>query len=174
MSQHSPIPFTKCQAVFIVFHFSVFTLEKRVLTRARRSANTASRAKTFEMVTIPAAASAFQHLSVGLGFRAIPALGSCARQVRALTGFGFPARLSAAPFETTQTIWPGALRKTVSLALRAAPFAPGRPDGSGHERKTKTCFARIASLSSVFSASTLRHAPLQTVPYILAFPSQPA
>jgi hypothetical protein len=50
----------------------------------------------------------------------------------------------------------GPSEKLVSLGLRAAPFAPGRPNRSGQERKTKTCFAKIASLSSVFLARTPR------------------
>ena len=45
-----------------------------------------------------AAWSSFQHLSVGLGFRAIPALGSFTRQFQALTGFGFPPQIAGCAF----------------------------------------------------------------------------
>ncbi len=51
-------------------------------------------------------------------------------------GFRFPSKLPAMAFERhKQSV--RSLRKTPSLALRAAPFAPGRPKESGHERKTK-------------------------------------
>src|SRR5690348_13031050 len=83
-----------------------------------------------------ASPSAFQPLFVGLGFRVIPALGSVARQFQ-------PCRVSVSPADCRLRLLngtnslPWTLRKTVSLAWRAAPFAPGRPNESGHERKTK-------------------------------------
>src|SRR6185312_15397140 len=91
----------------------------------------------------------FMSLSFGLGFRVIPALGACARQFQP-AGFRFPLadwRLAFCKNTNNPLL---NLRKTASLAWRAASFAPGRPNQLGHERKTNTCFAKIASLSLVF------------------------
>src|SRR6185437_3686405 len=111
-------------------------------------------------------------LSFGLGFRVIPALGACARQFQP-AGFRFPLadwRLAFCKNTNNPLL---NLRKTASLAWRAASFAPGRPNQLGHERKTNTCFAKIASLSLVFSVKTPRPARHLTVPFILASPSPP-
>jgi single-strand DNA-binding protein len=54
--------------------------------------------------------------------------------------------LPASPFAKAQTICSGPSEKLSLLAWRAAPFAPGRPNRSGHERKTHAWFAKIASL----------------------------
>ena len=50
------------------------------------------------------------------------------------SGFRFPARLPAFAFlQFHKTIWSGPSEKQPSLGLRAAPFAPGRPNRSGQE-----------------------------------------
>src|SRR6185312_6065310 len=114
--------------------------------------------------------SAVQPGSVGLGFRVIPALGGGAQQFQ-------PYRVSVSLPDCRLRLLQRTnnpllnLRKTASLALRAVPFAPGRPNRSGHERKTNTCFARIASPSLVFSARTPKPALHGTAPFILAFRS---
>ncbi len=80
------------------------------------------------LVTTLAAVSAFQHFSTGLGFRVIPALRQLRSTVRALTGFGFPSRLPAAPFENTTNNLAGSPPKKGLACLESGPFAPGRPD----------------------------------------------
>jgi hypothetical protein len=75
-----------------------------------------------------------------------------------LAGFGLPPRLRASPFANSQTICFRILRKTGFAWLESGPFCSGRPNRSGHERKTNKCFAKVASLSSVSPARKLRPA----------------
>ena len=104
---------------------------------------------------------------LGLASGVIPALGACARQFQP-AGFRSPSQIGGFAFCRNTNNPLLTLRKQASLAWRAAPFAPGRPNQSGHERKTNTCFAKIASLSLVFSARTPRPDPHRTAPPILA------
>ena len=75
---------------------------------------------------------------------------SRARQLRspvpALAGFGFHCRLPAAPFERHKQ---SALDppKICFARLESGLLRTGSPQRIGDERKTKICFARIASLS---------------------------
>src|SRR5690242_8496458 len=85
--------------------------------------------------------------------------------VPALAGFGFPLRLPAAPFAKAQTICSGPSEKRSSLAWRAAPFAPGRPNRSGHERKTTHMFRknRITLIGFLGQDAESRSTPNGTV-----------
>jgi hypothetical protein len=59
------------------------------------------------------------------------------------------------------------LRKTASLALRAAPFAPGHPNDRGTKgTQNMICNNRITLI--VFSARTPRPDPHQMAPLMLA------
>jgi hypothetical protein len=52
-------------------------------------------------------------------------------------GFGLHPRLPASLFQDQKTIWCGPSEKLCSLGLRAALFAPGRPNRSGRKGRQK-------------------------------------
>ena len=113
-----------------------------------------------ESFAIAAAGPPFSTLPVGLSYRAIPALGACTQQFQ-------PVRVSASLAHCRRRLLKGTNnvllthRKTVSLDWRAAPFAPGRPNRSGHERKTKNmlCKNRITLIGFLGQDAETRFTP---------------
>src|SRR5690242_17940834 len=70
-----------------------------------------------ESLAVVHAGPPFISLSFGLGFRAIPALGTCARQFQP-AGFRFPSQIGGFAFCKNTNNPPLTLRKTASLAWR--------------------------------------------------------
>lgn len=89
--------------------------------------------------------------SAGLGFRVIPALGTWARQFQApfLVSVSLPdCRLRL--LQIHQTICFRTLRKTDFAWFESGPLCSGSPQPIGARKEDNKCFAKIASLSSVF------------------------
>ena len=90
--------------------------------------------------------------------------------VLALAGFGFPRGLPASPFDTHKQSAPDPPKNSLA-GLESGPLCSGSPQPIGARKEDKQYFARIASLSSVFSAKTLKAAPHRAAPSTPVFHS---
>jgi hypothetical protein len=90
-------------------------------------------------------------------------------RVQAIAGFGFPPDCRLRLLNGTNNL-SGASEKLTRSPGERPPSHRVAPANQGTKGRQKTCFARIASLSLVFSANTPRRAPHRTGPSTLAFP----
>src|SRR5690242_5000413 len=110
-------------------------------------------------------ASAFQPSSVGLGCRVIPALGGFAQQFQ-------PWRVSVSLSDCRLPLLqkrkqsvPDPPKYCLRLPGERPPSLRVAPTEQGTKGRQHTCFAKIASLSSDFSARTRRADPHRTEPF---------
>jgi single-strand DNA-binding protein len=104
--------------------------------------------------------SSFQPFSVGLGFRAIPALGGFTQQFQPC-GFRFLAQIAGCAFSKSTNNLFRTLRKTASLALRAGPLRSGSPQQirARKEDKYMLCKNRITLIGFLGQDAEMRSTP---------------